>query len=644
MAKQKAQFQTEVKQILDLMINSLYSQKEIFLRELISNASDAIDRLKFEALTQTELLPEGYNPEIRLTANTEARTLKIQDNGIGMSYDEVVQNIGTIAKSGTREFLKITEEMKDHPEMIGQFGVGFYSSFMVADKVTLHTQRAGDSEGVLWESDGCGEYTIDRVPRSEGAGTTVILHLKEKAEGEEGFEDFSEQWTLESLVKKYSDFISHPILMKVTRSEPKKDEKGEIIPDQYEDVIEDKVLNSSKAIWLRPTSEVKEDEYNDFYKHCSHDWNNPLHTIHYRAEGIIEFNALMYIPENRPWDFYYKESKKGLNLYVKRVFISNDCDALLPHYLRFMKGVVDSSDLSLNVSREILQQDRQVLQLNKSLTTKILNTLKELKEKDYDKYLKFWKAFGPTLKEGIVEDMSNQKKISDLILFYSTKSEEFTTFQDYISRMKPDQKEIYYITGEHLEQIKASPYLEALKDREYEVLLLTDNVDDWVMERLAKYDDKKLVSVTKENLELDSDVEKKEKEEIKKTQKERFSSLIEFMKKSLGEKVKDVQISSRLKDSPVCLVSGQFDPSAHMQRVLSKSGAVDLSGMEQKKIMEINVDHPLFEKMLSATEETQKNWAEILYGQALLNEGTPLPDPGQFSKKVSDLMMGSLSS
>ncbi len=639
MAKKTQEFQAEVKDLMHLMIHSLYSHKEIFLRELISNSSDAIDKLKFEALTQRDLIKDDTKFQIRLEPLADKGQLKIIDNGIGMDYDEVINNIGTIAKSGTKEFLKRAAEVKDNPELIGQFGVGFYSSFMAAKKVIVHTQKAGTTEGVFWESDGTGSYSIDKIPRAEGHGTTIILQLKTKEEmgDNEEYQDFANDLTLSHLIKKYSDFISIPIKMKTEKSIPKKDKEGNPIKDEWEKVIEDETLNSQKALWLKSPSEVKEEEYAEFYRHICHDWNPPAKTIHFKAEGTLEFNALMYIPGAKPFNYNTRDAKYGLNLYVKRVFIMDNCSDLLPDYLRFVNGVVDSDNLSLNVSREILQQDRQVTAMRKSLTKKVLTYLANTLKNERENYEKIWGHFGPTLKEGITVDPSNKEKLQDLYLFHSSHSGKLTTISEYIQRMKENQKDILFITGEDLDKLKTSPYLEQLKEKNYEVLFMIDPVDEWLVEQLTSYKDHKLQSITKENLDLETDEEKKSKEDERKGQEERFTPLMTLMKDHLKEDLKDIRLSTRLKDSPVCLVAGEHDPSAHMERILFGAGG---NNSKTKRIMELNPVHPVFEKMFSAPKETQENWTEILYSQALLAEGSVVPNPTKFSKQISHLMTG----
>ncbi len=617
MAKQVQNFNAEIKQLLDIVIHSLYSNKEIFLRELLSNASDAIDKLKFQSLTHSSLLPENWEPAIRLEPDADKKILKIIDNGIGMTQEEVVEFIGTIARSGAKAFAQMNAEMKSKPELIGQFGVGFYSAFMVADRVTLHTQKAGSNDGTIWESQGDGTYSIDSVPRAEGTGTTIILHLK-KFEAEDEVQNFTDKWVLKSLVKKYSDFIAHPIKMKGEKEE-------------------DEVLNSQKALWLKSASEVTKEEYKEFYQHLTHDWNEPLRTVHYKAEGTMEFNALLYLPTKKPWNYNMRDMEYGLNLYIKRVFIMSDCKDLLPPYLRFTKGLVDSSDLSLNVSREILQQDRQVSQIRKNITNKILGTLKDLLTKDRTEYENFWSEFGATLKEGIPNDPSNKEKLQDLLLFHSTSSDKMTTLDEYVSRMPENQKNIFFITGDSLSQVSNSPYLEKLKEKNYEVLLLVDPVDEWVTESLTEYKGKKLQSITKEGLDLDTEEEKQKKAEEKKQAEANLKPVLETMKKALEGQVKDVVLSDRLTSTPACLVSSAHDPSAHMQKLMAQMGKEYAS--TTKRILEINPQHPVFEKMLKATPEQQTKWSEILYSQALLTEGSTLPDPVKFSQQVSELMV-----
>ena len=635
MAKKTQNFQAEVKEILDLMIHSLYSQREIFLRELISNASDAIDKLKFLAVTDSNIQVDKDQLHIRITPDKEGKTLKITDSGVGMSHDEVVENIGTIAHSGTKAFLQKSQELKDRPELIGQFGVGFYSAFMVADQVTLHTQKAGTTNGVVWQSSGDGTYTIEEVPRPEGAGTTITLKLKDFSE-DESVADFSDTFTLQGLVKKYSDFISYPIHMKVTKQEPVKDSEGKAIEGKFEDVETDEVLNSQKALWLRSSSEVKEEEYKEFYRHISHDWNDPLKTIHFKAEGTQEYSSVLYIPSKKPWNFNYRDTEWGLDLYVKRVFIMNHCEDLIPNYFRFMKGVVDSSDLSLNVSREILQKDSQVQGMRKGLTSKIFKTLKEMLEKNREEYEKFWDEFGATIKEGVPSDYENKEKLENLLLFHTSFSDKMVTLEEYVKRMKNKQKSIYYIAGESIDRLRNSPYMERLKEKDYEVLFLVDQVDEWVIGAIPKFKDFPIQSIMAENLDLDTEEEKKEKEEENKKNEERYQPLKETILKALEQDVREIKISDRLVETPACLVSGAGDPSAHMEKIMKSMGQEVPRG---KRVLEINPKHPIFEKMTGLDSETQKDWAEIIYSQALLNEGSQIPDPLKFSKQIAKLMV-----
>ncbi|MBP6218657.1 MAG: molecular chaperone HtpG [Oligoflexales bacterium] len=631
MPKEIKSFQTEIKQILDIMIHSLYSQREVFLRELISNSSDALERLRYEEITN----PSWGTGEktIRLEPNPEENTLSISDNGIGMTHDEVVQNIGTIAYSGTKNVLNHLAEIKEKPELIGQFGVGFYSAFMVADRVVVHTQKAGSQDGVWWESNGDGTYSIESVPRKSGAGTTVKLFLKKKPEdADESFQNFTDEWVLRSIVRKYSDFIEFPIRMKVKREEPQKEGSTET-PQERE---EDQTLNNQKALWLRPASDVKKEEYQEFYKHLTSDWAEPLDIVHYKAEGSQEFSTILYIPGAVPFDYYDRNLRYGLQLYVKRVFITESFEELLPSYLRFLKGVLDSQDLPLNVSREMIQKEKQIHLIRKALVSKVLRHLKGLMEKDRPLYEKVWEKFGSTLKEGVASDFDNKDSLTNLLLFHSSHGEQISSLKEYVDRMPASQKAIYFMTGQSQEQLASSPYLEKLRQKNYEVLYLTDPVDEWVVNSLANYAEKPLTSITQENLELDNDEEKKQNEESLKDQKQKLGSLTDMMKEALADWVKEVKFSDRLVESPVCLVSGAHDPSAHMEKLM---GALGKAMPKSKRIMEINPSHPVFDRMLGLSQEKQKLWVEVLYNQALLNEGSPIKDPARFSKQISDLML-----
>lgn len=620
----KMPFQAEIKEILNLMVHSLYSQREIFLRELISNSSDALDKLRFETLSHKEWKVTDEERSIRLTPDKKARTLTIQDNGIGMTYDEVVRNIGTIAHSGTREFLKAKQEIKERPELIGQFGVGFYSAFMVASKVTLHTQHASENEGVVWESSGDGEYTISRVPRPGGHGTTIILHLKEaETDDTDAAQDFSDEWEIRRIVKKYSDFIAYPIKLKITA-------------ENQEDGDKEEVVNSQKALWLKIPSEVKEEEYKEFYRHVSHDWSDPFRTIHFKAEGTQEFAALMFVPQDVPYDYDFRDTKHGLSLYIRRVFVMSQCEDLLPRYMRFMKGLVDSSDLPLNVSREILQKDTQVERIRKALVGKILGSLRDLQTKERGEYEKFWDKFGVSIKEGLVTDFGNREKLSDLMLFRSSEQEGWTTLAEYVSRMKPEQKAIYFLTGDSLDLLKNSPYLERLKSKGYETLFLTDTVDEWLTRELTEYKDKKLVSIASDELDLDTEEEKKAREQETKEIEVRFEPLRKLVEETLKDEIKEARVSNRLVDTPACLVSMAQDASVRMARILESMGK---DAPKVKRILELNPKHPIFDKMQRLPDAKKSEWIEVLYGQALINEGSPLVDPVKFSRQVSSLML-----
>jgi len=627
------QFQAEVKQILELMIHSLYSQKEIFLRELVSNGADALEKRRVESLEDQSLAwdSEGH---IRIKADPTTKTISIADNGIGMTHDEVVKNIGTIAHSGTKAFLANAQKMKENPELIGQFGVGFYSAFMVADKVTLHTCKAGSKEGTIWQSTGDGTYTIDSLVRPEGAGTTITLHLKEFKDDETA-ENFTDEWVIRRIIRKYSDFLEWPIKMEVERKNPALDAEGNPKSDEFTSEVTDETLNSRKALWRKSPSEVKSEEYVEFYKQIARDWVDPTDTLHYRAEGTNEFSSLLFIPANTPMDYNQRDSRMGPALYVKKVFITDNCQDLVPLWLRFIKGVIDSDDLPLNVSREILQKDRRITAINKAVTGKLLRHFETTLKKDREKWIKVWEVFGSTIKEGIATDQTNREAIEKISLFRSNTQEGYITLEEYVARMKDGQKSIYFITGDSLETIKDSPYMERIKKKDYEVLLLTDAVDEWVMQHLTTFAEKPIESVTKENLALDTEEEKKEKEQELKAKETEFKDLTSSIQTALDEHVKEVRLSDRLVDSPVCLVSGSWDPSARMERILESMGQ---KAPKSKRILEINPGHPIFAKMKTKSTAEVKEWAEILYGQALLSEGSPLKDPIKFAKQVANLM------
>ena len=640
------QFQAETKQLLDLMIHSLYTTKEIFLRELISNASDALDRLRFEALVNPELAADDGQPEIRLEVDRQARTLTISDNGIGMSREEVVSNIGTIARSGTRE---LRERMRQGDaqvaELIGQFGVGFYSSFMVADKVTLVTRRAGEETATLWESTGDGHYTISEAEKPR-PGTSITLHLK-PFDPENGLEDFTDKWVLARLVKRYSDFVSYPVIFKDEREEVERDELGqprEGAPKTI--VVEDKVLNSMKPIWVRPPSEVSEAEYADFYKQVFHDAEAPLQTIFARAEGLTEYQALLFIPAKAPYDLYYHAAEVGLRLYAKGVLIMEKCPDLLPRYLRFIKGVVDSADIPLNISRQMLQQERQLAQIRKFLAKKTLDTLQGLSEQEPEKYLRIWEQFGRALKEGASADYDNRNKIVSLLLFQSSHDpEKLTTLKEYVGRMKEGQQEIFYATGESRNVVENSPHLEALKASGSEILYLVDPVDELLVQSVTEFEGTKLKSVGKGTVKLGSEEENEQlTKELEQKQTE-AAELLQFIQKSLDQYVKDVRLTNRLTTSPVCLVGTELDYSPQLERLLQMGQ--DGGRPKSRRILELNPQHEIFLKMQSRFEErkddeTVGKYAELLFGNALLAEGSELPDPVRFNRLVAELMVQNL--
>jgi molecular chaperone HtpG len=629
MSSETFPFRAEVQQLLDLMIHSLYSHKEIFLRELISNASDALDRLRFEALTRPELVSEGGKLEIRLEVDEAARTLTIRDTGIGMSRQELIDNIGTIAKSGTRELAEkirkskapvdIADKEEGLSELIGQFGVGFYSSFMIADRVVVVTRRAGEEGATRWESSGAGEFEVAAAER-DSQGTSVTLHLKPVDE-EQGIEDFTQENALARIVRRYSDFIAYPV------------------------VLGDKTLNSMKPIWERPASEVKPEEYAEFYKHISHDWQDPLLTISQRAEGLLEYRALLFVPSEAPFDLFYVGYEAGLKLYVRRVLIVERSADLLPRYLRFLSGVVDSPDLPLNVSREMLQHDRQIRQIRKALVKKVLDSLAELKEKDPEKYLSLWKAFGRVLKEGPSEDYENKEKIAELLLFQSSYDEgKPWPLGDYVSRMKEGQEAIYYLTGASRAAIESSPHLEAFRARGIEVLYLTDAVDELVAESLAEYRGKKLKSVGKGTVDLGTAEEKDEKKKELDEKTRTYQGLLERIQKALEDRIKEVRLSARLTASPACLVGAEHDFSPRLEQLLKQ----ETDRPRQRRILELNPDHEIvkrLEEMVESDSASEKvgEYAELLYGYAVLAEGSELPDPAAFARRIAELMSRGLA-
>lgn len=630
---EQLEFQAEARQLLDLMVHSVYSNKDSFLRELISNASDALDKLRIEALRNKELEVDTSDLHIQLETDKGARTLTIRDNGIGMTRAEVVDLIGTLAKSGTAELRKQLKEAKDaqaSEELIGQFGIGFYSSFMVADKVELLTRKAGESEATKWESSGEGTYTIESV---EGApqGTSVTLHLKPQ-DAEDELHDYTSEWKLKSLVKQYSDFIAWPIRMEVEKRTPPTEEGGEETV-----TIETETLNSMKALWARSKDEVSEEEYKEFYKHIAHAWDDPLEVIAMKAEGTFEYQALLFLPSQAPFDLFNQDAKIGVQLYVKRVFIMADCEELMPVYLRFVKGVVDAQDLSLNVSREILQKDRQINAIRRRLTKKVLSTIKEIQSERPDDYRTFWTQFGKVLKEGLMSDFDNQEALLSISSFASTHSEEEpTTLAQYVERMKEGQTQIFYATGASRQLLEKSPHLEAFKAKGYEVLLLTDPVDEVWVGVVNEFDGKQLQSVAKGEVDLDSDEETSEAE--REEQQKEFADLLTWLKETLSEHVKEVRLSTRLTDSPACLITDAFGMTPALARLYQASGQDVPIG---KRTLELNPHHPLVNGLRQAhadrpDDTSVAETAELLYGTALLAEGGALEDPARFAELLAD--------
>ena len=634
------QFQAETTQLLNLMIHSLYTQKEIFLRELISNASDALDRLRFEALTNTELVPADHKYEIRLKPDLSARTLTISDTGIGMSRQDLMAHIGTIASSGTQELrrrMKESQSAEAFAELIGQFGVGFYSAFMVADKVSIVTRRAGEAAVTLWESSGDGSYTLTGAERA-GCGTDIILHLKQP-DPENGIEDYTDRWKLSMIVHKYSDFIAYPIIYEGPPQEPGEDDHATEIK------IETKTLNSMKPIWTRSRSEASQSDYNDFYKHLAGDWTEPLKVLPLKAEGTFEYEALLFIPSQAPHDLFYHAAEAGLRLYARRVMVMDKCEDLLPRYLRFIKGVVDSSDLPLNISRQRLQQDRHITQIRKWLTRKALDALAEMKEKEPENYLKFWGQFGRALKEGVGSDYENKERLLPLLLFESSHDpKELTTLKAYVERMKPEQTEILYLTGESRKVIENSPHLEASRQKGYEVLYLSDPVDELLVQSVYEFEQKKLKSVTKGKVNLGTEEEKKQREEALKKQEEEYAKFLEACQKKLDQYVKQIRLSTRLVDSPACLVTEEHEYSPHLERLLQKGKG---GGPKQRRIMELNADHPLIARLyqhfqVNAEDPQVGDAMEILFELALLAEGSEVADPVRLNQLTMGLLQKAL--
>ncbi len=625
--KETREFQTEVSQLLDLMIHSLYSNKEIFLRELISNASDAADKLRFEALSDNDLYAGDGELQIRITVDKAARTITVHDNGIGMSREEVTEHLGTIAKSGTRQFFEaLTGDQARDSQLIGQFGVGFYSSFIIADRVSVLSRRAGlpAEEGVYWDSTGEGQFTVKSVEKVE-RGTDVILHLRE------GEDDFLDGYRLRGIVRKYSDHISLPIVMK--KDAPPAEGEDDAKEDE---VAEDETVNSSTALWTMAKSEIKDEEYEEFYKHVSHDFEAPLAHIHSKVEGKTEYTSLLFIPKRAPFDLWDRGSRRGVKLYVRRVYIMDDAEQLMPTYLRFVRGVIDSNDLPLNISREILQKNPQIDSMRNGSVKKVLGLLSSLANNKPEDYAAFWKEFGRVLKEGIVEDAKNKDDLAKLLRFHSTRSEGDATdvsLTDYVSRMKDEQEHIYYVTADSVNTARNSPHLEIFTKKDIEVLFLTDEVDEWVVSHLTEFDAKKLQSVAKGQLDL-SKLGEDENKEAKETAEKDLADVVKKVKDSLGEKVKEVRLTDRLTDSPACLVADDHDMGAHMERILKAAGQ-NLGS--SKPILELNPEHSIVTRLKGIEDEKLNDWASLLYDQALLSEGGQLDDPGGFVKKMNQM-------
>ncbi|WP_445179240.1 molecular chaperone HtpG [Pseudomonas sp. McL0111] len=624
--KETLGFQTEVKQLLHLMIHSLYSNKEIFLRELISNASDAVDKLRFEALAKPELLEGGADLKIRVSFDKDAKTVTLEDNGIGMNRDDVIAHLGTIAKSGTADFMKnLSGDQKKDSHLIGQFGVGFYSAFIVADQVDVYSRRAGTpaSEGVHWSSKGEGEFEVANIDKPE-RGTRIVLHLK-AAEDE-----FADGWRLRNIIKKYSDHIALPIEL------PK-----EVTAAEGEEpaAVEWETVNRASALWTRPRTEVKDEEYQEFYKHIAHDFENPLAWSHNKVEGKLEYSSLLYVPARAPFDLYQREAPKGLKLYVQRVFVMDQAESFLPLYLRFIKGVVDSNDLSLNVSREILQKDPIIDSMKSALTKRVLDMLEKLAKNEPEQYKGFWKNFGQVMKEGPAEDFSNKEKIAGLLRFASTNGddgEQIVGLADYLARAKEGQDKIYYLTGETYAQVKNSPHLEVFRKKGIEVLLLTDRIDEWLMSYLSEFDGKSFVDVARGDLDLgnlDSEEDKKAAEEVAKSKE----GLVERLKAALGDSVAEVRVSHRLTDSPAILAIGEQDLGLQMRQILEASGQ---KVPDSKPIFEFNPAHPLIEKLDGEqSEERFGDLSHILFDQAALAAGDSLKDPAAYVRRLNKLLV-----
>ncbi len=626
-ASQTLGFQAEVKQLLHLMIHSLYSNKEIFLRELVSNASDACDKLRFEAIDQPDLLEGGGELHIRVDFDKDARTITVSDNGVGLSRDEAISHLGTIARSGTKEFFsKLTGDNQKDAQLIGQFGVGFYSSFIVADKVVVRSRRAGSpaNQAIAWESDGQGEFNISTIEKV-GRGTEVVLHLRADED------EFLSGWKLREILRRYSDHISLPVEMR--KEEWDKDKSEQVKSDEWEPV------NQANALWTRNKSEITDEQYREFYKHVSHDFDDPLAWTHNRVEGRSEYTQLLFIPKHAPFDMWDRDARRGVKLYVKRVFIMDDAEQLLPSYLRFVRGVIDSADLPLNVSREILQESRDVRVIREGSTKRILSLLEDLAENRKEDYATFWTEFGQVLKEGTGEDATNLERIAKLLRFASTKDDsdaQVVSLADYLSRMKEGQDKIYYVTADSYTAGRNSPHLEIFRKKGIEVLVMWDRVDEWMLSHLREFDGKQLVSVAKGGLDLEAladEQEKKHQTEVA----EQFKPLVERLQEVLKDRVKEVRVTARLVDSPSCVVVGQNDLSPHLQRMLKAAGQ---EAPNVLPVLEINPEHALVARVQAASDETFNDWAALLFEQAMLADGSQLPDPTAFVKRVNQLLLG----
>lgn len=636
MHKETLNFQTETKELLNLMIHSIYTHKEIFLRELISNASDALDKLKFKALTDQNILKDDNEFKIEIFINKEKNTITIKDNGIGMTHEEVVSNIGTIAKSGSREFTEALKEAKKNNNdlsIIGQFGVGFYSSFMVANKITLKTKTPDSDTGVKWVSTGEGSFTIEDTKKPH-RGTEVILHLREEENKEDSNAEYLEEYKIKELIQKYSDYVRYPILLEVTKTIEDEETKEKI------ETVEQEKINSQTPLWKKSKTEITEEEYNEFYQGKFHDWTNPLKTIHFKVEGNLDYAALLYIPSKTPMDFYSKEFEKGLQLYSKNVFIMEKCKELIPDHFRFIKGLVDSPDLSLNISREILQQNRQLAIIAKNLEKKIQKELEKMLKTDRDEYIKFWNEFGINIKGGIYEDFGRYKDtLKNLLIFNTTKDDNMTTLMEYKDRMPEDQKHIYYVSGDNIKSLEKMPQLEGIKAKGWEVLYFTDKIDEFAIKSLGSFEDITFKSIHEANEELSSDDDKKMLDEVEKDNSDLFTKI----KEALGDKISKVRPTTRLKSSAVCLVSGTDGISFEMEKLMAEiPGENPMGAIKAERILEINSNHELFKALIKVNETHPENlskYAEVLYSQALLIEGFQLEDPIEFANNMTELLI-----